>query len=293
MLKGILFVVIFGLLFIGTFSAFAQAQDTLSVTTSKKSYTEGDTIVVSGKAKNYDKESPQVTLQVFDPTGNLVRIDLVRLKSDGVFQTSFSATGTFRIEGEYSIQASYDGNKATNTFEFIEIVDNTPPQAPIVPNFLEFFDPKIGAQYYLDRYYNESEYKSWFDSNFPDYTIEKAIELAIPGSISESPQKQTPPSFIDPQNGAQYYLDRYYNESEYKSWFDYNFPDYTIEQAIELAIPSSISDIPIDSDQNDESNSKLPQWVKNIFIWYAEEKISEDELLGAIQFLLDQGILKK
>ena len=238
MLKVILFILVLGVLSIGTFSAFAQTQDTLSVTTSKKSYTEGDTIVVSGKAKNYDKESPQVTLQVFDPTGNLIRIDLVRPKSDGAFQTSFSATGTFRIGGEYSIQASYDGNKATNTFEFTEVVDNTPPPTPkpIVPNFLEFFDPKIGAQYYLDRYYNESEYKSWFD---------------------------------------------------------YNFPDYTIEQAIELAIPGSISDMPIDSDQNDESNSKLPQWVKNIFIWYAEEKISEDELLGAIQFLLDQGILKK
>ena len=38
--------------------------------------------------------------------------------------------------------------------------------------------------------------------------------------------------------------------------------------------------------------SILPQWIRNIFIWYAEERISEDELLGAIQFLIDQGILK-
>ena len=41
-----------------------------------------------------------------------------------------------------------------------------------------------------------------------------------------------------------------------------------------------------------ESSSKIPEWVRNIFIWYAEEQISEDELLNAIQFLLDQGILK-
>jgi len=42
-----------------------------------------------------------------------------------------------------------------------------------------------------------------------------------------------------------------------------------------------------------QSKQKIPDWVRNIFIWYAEERISEDELLNAIQFLLDQGILKK
>ena len=41
-----------------------------------------------------------------------------------------------------------------------------------------------------------------------------------------------------------------------------------------------------------EPKPKVPDWVRNIFIWYAEEKISEDELLDAIQFLIDQGILK-
>jgi len=41
-----------------------------------------------------------------------------------------------------------------------------------------------------------------------------------------------------------------------------------------------------------ESMSKIPEWVRNIFIWYAEDRISEDELLDAIQFLIDQGILK-
>jgi len=41
-----------------------------------------------------------------------------------------------------------------------------------------------------------------------------------------------------------------------------------------------------------ESMSKIPEWVRNIFIWYGENRISEDELLNAIQFLLDQGILK-
>jgi len=40
-----------------------------------------------------------------------------------------------------------------------------------------------------------------------------------------------------------------------------------------------------------ESIQKVPDWVRNIFIWYAENKISEDELLNAIKFLVNQGII--
>ncbi|MDH3191953.1 MAG: hypothetical protein OEM18_04635 [Nitrosopumilus sp.] len=38
--------------------------------------------------------------------------------------------------------------------------------------------------------------------------------------------------FIDLSKDPKYYLDRYYNEPEYKSWFDRNYPDLTIEDAV-------------------------------------------------------------
>ena len=38
--------------------------------------------------------------------------------------------------------------------------------------------------------------------------------------------------------------------------------------------------------------SKITAWVKNIFIWYGQGTISEDDLLGAIKFLVDNGILQ-
>jgi len=38
--------------------------------------------------------------------------------------------------------------------------------------------------------------------------------------------------------------------------------------------------------------TKIPEWVRNIFLWYGQNQISEDELLNAIQYLMDQGILK-
>lgn len=43
---------------------------------------------------------------------------------------------------------------------------------------------------------------------------------------------------------------------------------------------------------NQTIQQKIPAWVKNIFIWYGKGSISDDELLGALQFLIQQGIIK-
>lgn len=37
--------------------------------------------------------------------------------------------------------------------------------------------------------------------------------------------------------------------------------------------------------------SKIPEWVRNIFVWYAQDTISEKELLNAIQFLINEKII--
>ena len=45
-------------------------------------------------------------------------------------------------------------------------------------------------------------------------------------------------------------------------------------------------------ENNTNQNKKIPEWVKNIFVWYAENKVSEEELLGAIEFLIKQNIIQ-
>ena len=46
--------------------------------------------------------------------------------------------------------------------------------------------------------------------------------------------------------------------------------------------------------QNSSINQtpKIPSWAKNIFVWYGQDKISEDELLTAIEFLVNDGLIK-
>ncbi|RMW40167.1 MAG: SHOCT domain-containing protein [Nitrosopumilus sp.] len=50
--------------------------------------------------------------------------------------------------------------------------------------------------------------------------------------------------FVDPNKRQDYYLDRYYNEPTYKSWFDRNYPGITIEEAVGI---NEIDDSMIDS----------------------------------------------
>ncbi len=38
--------------------------------------------------------------------------------------------------------------------------------------------------------------------------------------------------------------------------------------------------------------SKLPDWIKNIFVWYGQGQISEDDVLNAITFLVENKIIQ-
>ena len=125
------------------------------------------------------------------------------------------------------------------------------------------------------------------------YTIGSAPEPAPePTSTSTSTSTPEPPlhgdpepepeskelgiaSFVDKTKDPQHYVDRYNNELSYKKWFDENYPQYdSIEQAVGL-----------------ELTKKIPSWMKSIFGLYSQDQISEDELLNAIKYLIDEGIL--
>jgi len=66
-------------------------------------------------------------------------------------------------------------------FKFSELTyENTNPFIGQTSKIADFVDATKNPQYYLDRYYNEPTYKSWFDRNYPDRTIEEATGYKIP-----------------------------------------------------------------------------------------------------------------
>ena len=53
-----------------------------------------------------------------------------------------------------------------------------------------------------------------------------------------------------------------------------------------------IDDSNITQNSSINQTPKIPSWAKNIFVWYGQDKISEDELLTAIEFLVNDGLIK-
>jgi hypothetical protein len=113
----------------------------------------------------------------------------------------------------------------------------------------DFVDVEKDPQYYIDRYNNEAAYKSWFDRNYLNLTIEEAVGLTQP---EQEIIKNTIPGFPDPDKSPQYYLDRYNNEPVYQEWFDGNFPNQSIYEVIGVEAPQVIEQNPISAIENEE-----------------------------------------
>ena len=64
-------------------------------------------------------------------------------------------------------------------------------------------------------------------------------------------------NFVDPDKNPQYYFDRYYNEPTYKSWFDRNYPDITIEEAVGITSENSVIDTILQKELIQEADATL------------------------------------
>jgi len=213
----------------------------ISLSTDKSDYNYGDTLTVTGQVNFV--EGQFIVLQIINPTqSDIVIADQFLPTSQGSFSKTYPLEGPkLNLDGTYTLKIFY-GEWFESTFQFKTEVTSDSSSEP--------------------------------SSSSSNPTISSGATEPEPQSKEES-EKKSVLDFVDPNKDPQYYIERYYNEPNYKEWFDRNYPDYTIEEAVGL-----------------ESKTKLPEWVKNIFSWYAENQISEDELIGALQFLIKEGIIK-
>ncbi len=104
---------------IGMAPAFGQSS--VVVTTDKASYSEGETILITGEVVQLLGGYP-LSLIVIAPNGNLVSIDQLTVGEDKKFSTSVAAGGALmKADGAYIVTVQYgdnSANSATTTFEF-------------------------------------------------------------------------------------------------------------------------------------------------------------------------------
>jgi len=104
---------------IGMTPAFGQIQSSIVVTTDKASYSEGETILVTGEVRDLYSGTP-VSVIVLSSNGSIVSIAQVTVGADKKFSTEIIAGGTMKMEGTYTIKVTYgtENRTAETTFEF-------------------------------------------------------------------------------------------------------------------------------------------------------------------------------
>ncbi len=101
---------------IGMAPAFGQIQSSIVVTTDKSSYSEGETILVTGEVRDLYSGTP-VSLIVKNDNA-IVALAQLTIGADKKFSTEFIAGGTMRTSGTYVVEATYGNRVATTSFEF-------------------------------------------------------------------------------------------------------------------------------------------------------------------------------
>ena len=111
---------LFGILItsVGVSPAFGETES-VTVTTDKSSYLEGETISISGEIKNIALGN-QLSIVIQAPNGNIVALDQITVGSDKQFSTEIKLGGKLmKEEGTYTIKVTQDkNNQVTTSFEF-------------------------------------------------------------------------------------------------------------------------------------------------------------------------------
>ena len=103
------------------------------------------------------------------------------------------------------------------------------------------------------------------------------------GDISENKISPTTTGYFE----SFYSLDKYAELGTYKATAVYK------DEIIGIQLFDLINDdTSITQNSSINQTSKIPSWAKNIFVWYGQDKISENELLSAIEFLINDGLIR-
>jgi len=320
-------------------SAFGAVEN---FTTNTSIYYEGDTLYVSGSVSS-DLDAPGVTIVIFNPSkSTFATVGFTTANSDGSFSTTLQVGGpTWTTYGMYPIQVTSEGSSLEKLIEYSVYSKTLPqpeseltfkPESTLTPKLIPEPTPKHSStfttlklkipnfpsldkspQYYIDRYNNEPDYKSWFTSQFPFNSINDVVGYKLT-SLDSFPSLNKSP---------QYYIDRYNNEPGYKSWFDSQFlgisiynilgyedpvsvpnwirnnaelwaageiSDSTFVTGIEFMLENNIIMISNISSGN-VSGDKIPDWIRNNAHWWSHNLISEDEFVNSLKFLIQEGII--
>ncbi len=183
----------------------------------KTLYIKGDQISFSGTVEESD--TGLVTIVFRDSYDRFVLLTQAFIHPDNTFERTVSSEPRFTDHGIHNATAFILNLTKGKIASFDFSVDGSIPIPSITKS--QPSEP------------NENTVESGSGNN--ELTPEANLEISsvnINSSIAD---------FVDTEKDPQYYLDRYYNELAYKDWFDKNYPDLTIEEAVGVESQTSLN----------------------------------------------------
>ncbi len=214
----------------GILPAFAEVTE---IQLDKTTYLKGDIINVKGTVTK--DASGLVTIVLRDPNDEFVLLSQAFIQTDDSFEKAIPINEKFQVLGAYNATAFVLNMTAgmTQSFELVGVITEGKVDSndDLVLTGSEFETvPK-----------EESKTISPEFEPSPDDTrtqIEKEHKIETQPEILID-NKSKIADFVDKNKEPEYYLDRYYNEPAYQSWFDRNYPNLTIEEAIGYPTPKN------------------------------------------------------
>jgi len=221
--------VLFGILVLIISPAYAEVT---SFQLDETFYIKGDQISYSGTV---DTDSSGLVSIIFrDGNDGFVLLTQAYIQPDSTFQKSISTDSKFNYHGIHNATAFIQSMIGGNTVQFDFSLDG------LLPNPSVTQDLPVTPADTDDSVTDETNLEPKIINQVtpePEVIDEVTPE---PEPILEN-QKSDLAGFVDPEKDPQYYLNRYYNESGYRDWFDTNYPEITIEEAVGAKYQPSLS----------------------------------------------------
>lgn len=213
-----------------------------------------------------------VTIVIRDANDKFIMLTQALINQDNTFEKALEIKRDLSKNGSYKVIAfilSMDKGDTTN-FEIVSFK----PQTSQIENEVELEE-------------NNEESQKFVEEPIKYYEPEPEMVLSEPKPVKESGLA----SFVDPEKDPQYYVDRYYSEESYKSWFDRNYPNMKIEDAVGYEENKIVQE---------ESKSEVQDLIENDIIPEAEavstlsepnQKTSNSEIVQVSLAVAGLGIL--
>jgi len=213
----------------GIVPVFAEVTE---VQLDKTNFLKGDIINVKGTVT--PDASGLVTIVLRDPNDKFILLSQAFIQPDDSFEKTIPINEKFQVLGTYNATA-FVLNMTAGITQSFDLVDSVTGETIDSNDELDLTSSEFETVLKEESKPSNSKIETSPDDSKTQIKKEPKIEKQQDTLIEN---KSKIADFVDKSKEPQYYLDRYYNEPVYQSWFDRNYPDLTIEEAVGYITPN-------------------------------------------------------